>query len=389
LDQLDESSKGRRLSDAGAVGLLLLILAGIYLPYIWSRGPSTNSFLQGDCLYYRFAVVSLLEDGDLDLANNIRGNPKYRHMPLLNGQLALSVDNRLVPKHPVLMPILSAPFYFLLGSQGLLAFNALLAVGVILLIYLLNRRFTGPLISLISALLYAVGTLFLNYSYNYSPDLLSTILFLGGAYLALRRSYYPSALLLGLSIFAKLSNVVLVALLAAYCVYRIFKEGRGEQGRAWRRAILFSGALLLSLCPQAYVNQTLYGSPLTTGYQRTVLPGPAPGKIRVVSHVDYFNQPLIKGSVQLLLHEKGLLPTNPVLLLALLGILLITRQKDPEAQALLAALCLVQFFFFARYDEWHASHYSNRFLMTLVALSSVFCGNVLGAVRDRLVRARG
>jgi hypothetical protein len=51
---------------------------------------------------------------------------------------------------------------------------------------------------------------------------------------------------------------------------------------------------------------------------------------------------------------------------------------NPRDQAYLILLIgLIQFLLFAKYDEWYMSEFSNRFLITFIALSSIFAGNFL------------
>jgi hypothetical protein len=99
--------------------------------------------------------------------------------------------------------------------------------------------------------------------------------------------------------------------------------------------------------------------------------------------VGNFNQPFALGLSRLLFDgRKGLIVTNPVLLLSALGAACIGRSPHKAPLLLLLTLCLVQLSFFARYDQWNFSHFSNRFLMTTVALSSVFAGQFLSSVAE-------
>src|SRR5262245_22470029 len=90
------------LSERSGTVIILLYLCFIYPPFILSNQVSKADFIKGDCYYYRAVIISLLEDRDLLLANNVE-NP-------LNGQLALGKEG-LVPKHPIIMSLISIPFY--------------------------------------------------------------------------------------------------------------------------------------------------------------------------------------------------------------------------------------------------------------------------------------
>lgn len=360
-----------------AVPLLLiaLVLCLVYLPYVLSElhDRKGRSFIKGDCYYYRAAIISLLEDGDLVINNNV---PENKH---LKGQLALGKDDRLdrlVPKHPILMPIVSLPFYAVFGNIGLLVFNVAQVIALMGVVYLINARFFDTATSVAASLLFGTATLFLNYSYNYSPDVFSSLLFLAGVYFALGRRHLWSAVFLGLSVFAKLANLPLVGVVGLYVAFDVLREG--WDGRALRRLAAFGGVLALSLAPLLVTQELLYGSPWTNGYQRAIT------ETGFDDHVDKFNQPFFEGFFRLLFHDpKGLVVTNPVLVVSALGALGILRSPHRMQLLFLAALCLAQLAFFAPYDEWSHSHFSNRFLMITVALSSVFAGLAIFEARRR------
>ncbi|OGR13256.1 MAG: hypothetical protein A2097_12110 [Desulfobacula sp. GWF2_41_7] len=75
--------------------------------------------------------------------------------------------------------------------------------------------------------------------------------------------------------------------------------------------------------------------------------------------------------------HQGAIPTNLIVLLAFIGGISMRRKDIDKRIILIAAICLIQFIMFAKYDEWHTSHFSNRFLMTTIALSSIFTSRYL------------
>jgi hypothetical protein len=370
-----------RLPERSWIFLILLYLFFIYLPLIISRSDSPESFIRGDSYYYRAIIVSLVEDGDLLVANNISADP-------LDGQLARGTGG-LVPKHPILLSILSIPFYLLSGTPGLLLFNLFDCMILMVLLFKLNNLFFDPLISFLTTILYASATLFFDYAYSYSPDIFATVLLIGGLYMVLRDRYYLGAILLGLSIFAKLPNAPLVAVILLYAAFMILRRPAPDghsTGAAGSKPVLLTtmaALFLIALLPFGYSNYILFGSPLVTGYQRTALAS-EDGIVVTVEHTAKFNQPLLKGIALSLFHPRnGILPTNPVLLLAFLGVARIRRIQPSTPAFLILLLCLIQFLLFAKYDEWFTSDFSNRFLMTFVALSSIFTSIFLSLLRQR------
>lgn len=363
-----------RLSNKNLIFIILLYLCLIYLPYIISRTIAGDDFMKGDCYYYQAVIVSLVEDGDLLLENNIP-DP-------LGGQLAIGKEG-LVLVHPIMMPLVSLPFYLLFGTPGLLLFNVLNSMILLILIFKLNGFFFDRIIAFIITILYATGTLLLDYVYNYSPDIFSSILLLGGLYLVLRERFYGGAVLLGLSIFAKIPNAPLVAVILLYAVWSIWRrksingDAKGEP-RGKVAAIIATGAFFaLALIPFFYTNYLQFGSPIVTGYQRMAIAG-ADGAVVSVDHLDMFNQPLLIGASRILFDiGNGILMTNPVLILAFIGASWIKKTRAQDGIYLILLICLIQFIMIAKYDAWSTSHFSNRFLMTFIVLSSVFASNFL------------
>lgn len=385
------------LSDRSFIFAIVILLCLIYPPYILSN-ISNSHYIMGDCHYYRAVVLSILDDGDLLLANNISTRDP------LWGQLAVGREG-LVPKHPILMPLFSLPFYFLFKDKGLLLFNVIDSIILIVLIFKLNRLFFNGYVSFATAMLYATGTLLLSYTYNYSPDVFSSVLVLGGLYFVLINRFYAGAFLLGLSVFAKLPNLMVAGVILSYAALVVLT--RRQPGNDMKESSFFNKGVTITttaviffvaLIPFAYTNHRLFGSPFVTGYQRTAVAGDEPGQILVVNHANKFNQPLLAGTYQVLFYWKdanpsapknplvtGLIPTNPVIILSFLGVFLIRRSPNKGKLYLLLTICLVQLVFYAKYDESYASHFSNRFLMTFIALSSVFTGNFFNHIIDKVL----
>jgi len=215
-----------------------------------------------------------------------------------------------------------------------------------------------------------VATYLPQYAWNFSPDLLSTLLFAGGL-LALPADRGPAplrhlrhlrhlvaGLLLGAAMVAK--PAYLVALAAALPL----------TGAPWRRTLPpLAAGLALPLALLALLNLHLFGSPLTTAYDRiAIFEG---GEARTYSQRGDFDLPVARGLAgQLFDREHGLLPTTPVTLLSLAALPLLARRRPRAALAVgwtAAALLL----FFSRYQLWDTSAFGNRFLMPVVALAAL------------------
>ena len=310
------------------------------------------TYLPGDCPFYRAAAASLWRDLDLDLRND----PTWSVLRP-EGQLSLGARGEWYPKHPLLLPVAALPFYAAAGDPGLLLFNLVQLVGLDALIFLAARRFTGDLAALAIALWFAFGSLLRPAAYNFAPDVLSSLVVLGG-YLALTsRRPMLAGLLFGLSVAAKWTNLLFLPVAAAYALVAL--------GR--RPALLFATACAPALALLGILNWHMFGSPLTTPYDRVL----APSGALEPSHRTLFSQPFWAGLWEQIRDPRlGLLRSAPQVLFALPGFALLFRRARAEA-LFVASLCAVQMAVFAPYRMWSASSYGHRFLMTVVTLCSV------------------
>jgi hypothetical protein len=345
-----------------SVGVLLSLMG---------RPIRSGEFLIGDCPYYASTAVSLWVDGDIDLRNQLKGGLEAHQ-----GQVALGLRGEWYPKHPVLMPVLTLPFYAAFGVAGFLIFNLLDLGTLALVIWGLCRRHVSPGVSTLATSAVLGGTFLRAYVYNYSPDLFSAILVLGGILLLLRERALPAGALLGLSVMAKITNLFTLLMVAAFL---LFRPNRRDALRLLSGAIPF--LLLLALLDTA-----MFGNPAVSGYDRTlVLENGSPV---TVSHRGFFDLPLLQGiQGQLFSPGKGLVTTSPLLLLAVPGFFRLLRRHSWEG---LLILCLWEFTFllFSTYRWWATSHYGNRFLMVPVALTGVPLAYTLDWIRQGFRRHR-
>ena len=368
-------------------GASLPLLVACVLPLLWfgtvrpqlggaawswpghPRPFTLPSWLPGDCPFYRAALVSLLEDGDLDLRNNVDWEVLSPET-----QVALGRDGAWYPKHPLALSLAALPAYAMAGDTGLLGFNLLQLVALDCLLLLAARRVAGEAVALAVALLFALGTLLRPVALNFSPDVFSTLLVLGGALALLSGRSGLGGALLGASVAAKWTNLVFLPI-GLGCV-AIF-QGR----RAALHLGLAAAPFLLAL---AALNTHMFGSPLVTPYDRVGIhlrdvPSLEP------SHRTRFTLPFWSGlRDQLLDPEMGLLRSAPPLLLSLAGLPLLVRRFPREA-AVVLSFSLAQLATFARYADWRASSYGHRFLLTVVGLgvlpAAALCDRALGALR--------
>lgn len=321
-------------------------------------------FLVGDCVYYRATLISLLEDGDLDLANNLAPE-QYS----FSSNVAQGKNGAWYPKHPVLMPVVAAPLYWLAGDTGLLAFNLLQLTALCVCLWLGARRYTSEALSFALVLWFAFGTMLRPAAYNFSPDVFSTLLVSAGLLALLSRRAVLAGVLLGLSVWAKWTNVVFLPVAGVFLL-------ADRDLRAIVRFGLGSAVPILALLA---LNQHMFGSPWITPYDRVLVFDGSQWAIEP-SHRTLFGVPFWPGLWEQLSHRKlGLLVGCPPILLAPLGLAWLARRAPKEA-LLLGGACLAQLAMFAKYEQWQMSSYGPRFLMTVVAVGAWLAAPALEAV---------
>src|SRR5512147_1317311 len=113
-------------SPAATVLLALSVIYGAIVATNYDGQPA----LRGDAWYYYLTAVSLLQDHDFDLANQLPGRVEAH-----SGEIAMDRDGRFVPKHNIVLAILSLPAIALWGKEGAVIFNLL---QLLLCLHILN-----------------------------------------------------------------------------------------------------------------------------------------------------------------------------------------------------------------------------------------------------------
>lgn len=352
--------------NALTIGRFALLLIVLEIGYSFFAAQQ-RGFLIGDCPYYAATAESLALDGDWDLRNQLPG-----HLKDHEGFFALSKDERIVPKHSTLMPILSMPFYLLFGTKGFLVFNL---IQMFLLIWGVMLLAGGGLGARWLALAGFVTTPFLPYTYNYSPDVLGAALVVWSFVFAIHQRPIAGGLLAGLAVCAKI-YLALVLLPLALLIVPL----------GWRQTLKCAVAATIAVAPMLLINAYLFGSPYTTGYDRDARITET--GYAITEHYSRFNQPFFTGLSNLLFDKDiGMLRTAPLWFLWPVGIWFALRAERTRAAKLrIAALTLalaVNFVFFACYDEWHASAFGNRFLFPALAIGIALQGHMWEKIVDR------
>ena len=353
-------------------GSVLIALAIIYGAIVAS-GYDGQPVLRGDAWYYYLTSTSLLRDHDFDLANQLPARLEDH-----SGEIALDRNGHFVPKHNIVLAILSLPLVALWGREGAVIFNLL---QLLLCLHLLNLwvvSYSSPSAAAVATFLVGMASFAPHYVYNYSQDILASTFLLGTFICLDRRSDRGSGLFLaglwfGIACVAKFPYLfVLPALMLLL-------------PRIPSRWVYFGVGFA---CPVALLlgyNTVMFGHPLVTSYDRIAIF--EAGAWHVGTHRNDFSLEIFSRGLigQLLDRRHGLLWTSPITVVSLVGFAYLMQRRWRLGVAL-GSTFLLLYGFFAAYRFWNTSHYGNRFLFPVIILSAL----PLALLLDQLIhRWRG
>jgi len=343
-----------RFSPATTVLLALALTYGV----IVGTGYDGEPALRGDAWYYYLTADSLLRDHDFDLANQLSG-PVEKH----SGEIAMDRNGRFVPKHNVVLAILSLPLVALWGKDGAVVFNLL---QLLLCLHALNLWigcYSSQGAAAMATFLVGIASFAPHYVYNYSQDILATG-FLLGAFICLdRRSDRWFGLLFagvsfGIACAAKFPYLIVLPAL-------IFLL----PAKSWHW-LYFGAGFAIPVALLLGYNAVMFGHPLVTSYDRIAMFEAGAWHI-VTQRRDFSIEIIPRGLVgQLLDRKHGLLWTSPITVLSLVGLVTLLQRRWRLGAALIAAI-VVLYVFFSAYRLWDTSHYGNRFLFPVIILTGV------------------
>lgn len=270
--------------------------------------------LDGDEPYYLLQSYSLLHDGDLDLTNNyIDGDSlSFVHRRLQPQQFDDAEDGRLLSRHPPLMSLLLIPGFFLAGTHGAVISGILLTAMLAGLICYVVTGFHLPCrYGVLTAFLISLTAPIVLYSTALFTETAGAVLGVSAIAIAMqladRRRIPVTATLLVLII-----AFALKPRFAILTIPPIFAGLVSRYGMS-RRLLRYVFVVLLVFAAGGIANVFLYGNPLVR-YSLQDLPGMSPVR-------------LFRGIVGLIWDPQyGILPLNPVLLLAAPGFAFMLRK---------------------------------------------------------------
>lgn len=243
---------------------LTLYVFFVYEPYTWSYA---------DAGWQVSAVQSLVEDGDLDLRNQLQN--EYEQA---SDQVAIGASGEWYPLHELPIIFLAVPFYILLGVNGCLALNIMVAAFFAPLSYALARAFVGARNALFVAVLALFSPVFVFYSYSFSVDVLGAILMGFSLLLVFRKFYFFAGLACGLAVLSRLVNVCGIPPLLGYIFFSGIRISEGATSQAssdWCTSrvksvgyFMLGGAVFAVLF--GLQNYLMFGSPVSSSYHNWI-----------------------------------------------------------------------------------------------------------------------
>lgn len=297
----------------------------------------------GDEPHYLLTATSLVEDGDVDLADDYAAREYARFYPYELDRHGRTTEGRLNEPHGVGFPLLIAPALAVGGETAVELFVAALAALGVALAYLLALRVVPDPWALGAALAAGLSPPFVAYGSAVYPELGAGAILAGAALLALRLAEHPGRFatfacfaLLGTLPWLGTKYVPGALVVGFFAVRALRRGGRGLLAFGGVEVALFSIAFYVG------VNESLYGGP--TPYSADLEGETATDAGFPLGYLERSYR------VVALLTDRdyGLLRWAPVFLLALGGIWLLWRTRREHLAAALpshrateqaAALC--------------------------------------------------
>ena len=306
------------------VVLISLFFACLYqlgVPLRATHGARVN----GDEPFYLLTAVSLLEDGDLDLANDYdlhRYRAFFHHEQELWYQSRPTADGRILSPHNIGLSILIMPSYAIAGVDGVKQFLALIGGLTVGLMALLAHRATGyAAASLLAASMLGFSAPLFVYATQIYPEgpAASVVVFCVWVLLGRSRGVL-TGLAAAVAVTALLwlgsKYIVIGAIISILFVLRLTSLGRASLASV----LVANGAFYLWFHVSTFGGATPYSV-------NTVYFGNTTAQI-VGMHLELWNR-LYRLAGLWIDGEFGLIRWAPVLLLALPALPLMTRRMGP------------------------------------------------------------
>jgi hypothetical protein len=255
-----------------------------------------------------------------------------------------------------------------------LAFNLLVCIGIVLLIYRLAALYAPPWAAFATAVIFAFTSQVMVTLYNFSPDAFATLITLIGMLYLLKDNPLLAGIFWGLSILSRTTNVVPYAAVFPYLL--IHRHRIPYLLRFLAGSVPFIVVFML-------LNWAQYGSPFTVSYSHVLML--TEDGLVVQDNKGLFGLAFLASGLwgQLADMDHGLLFTNAAALIGLLGLPILFRMEWQKT-LLILSVSLSLYVFHALFKLWYISHPGcNRYLFTAIALMAVPFACLLARLLER------
>ena len=332
---------------------VLLITILTYMTFL-SRVYTTDIALMGDSYYYYKIMISMVEDFDIEVSNNIFDDIYQYEYDIFYSPFSLGKNGKIYPKHPVLVSFLAIPFYLLFrgsnnGMTALLIFVASTVLILYLLIYIYIREYYDTKTSIITFLLLLYSTPMIKET-GFGSDLIIAIFIFGGLYCLEKNRPSLGGLMLGFSVIGRVTSLLFIFLLPILLL-------REKTKKNIIKALPF---ILIPLIIFGIFNYCYFGSPFTTGYDRTLCY--KGGKVTIESHKNLYSKNLFDGFKRIFIQGEKVNKTFteahifdpfpaqfPIWWFLIPGLILFSR-KDRYLTIYIVTSFIIIIIFYGRYD---------------------------------------
>jgi len=339
--------------------VVLLVSLCMYGCLSLHNGTSFSSYYTGDEPHYVVIVKSLVE-GHLyveEVYTNPR--PQWTTWPY-SWHAVKGPDGHFYSTHGIGLPLLAAPFYIVGGSLGLILFIPLVTSLVNLSQYFACRRITGDdCVSFASALVMGFATLVCAYSNEFYPELLMALLLLLSLNLVLKYGLTNSVqlamgLLIGYGFLLKAAYAAIIVGLGLPLLMICIRRRR-------LNFVLFLAGATVWFAALCFYNSTAFGNPFAYAL--------ASGESAYPQILA--NNAIFAATGLLFDRYRGLLPYSPILVLSVLGLGPLAKERS-EIFALATGAVLAEYVVSSLFTHWWAGwSLPARYLVSVLPLFSL------------------
>jgi hypothetical protein len=253
-------------AQAGVQAVLFALAMFMAVSFLMGKngGPQLvpHKWLNKDGTFYYLTLRTLADHGTL-AQDHTQPRSWYeqdlhwnRELPPDWSDVAVGREGHWYPKHPVLLPLVTLPFYWAFDAWGALLVTLLCLAMIPVLSYRIGRNLVPWWAAAASAAVLASSTYLYDQSYGYSNDLFCGFLVCLAFERAFARAPEQAGVVFGLAVFGKFTNALFLPGLVM--VYAMEREWRAV-ARAAQFALGPLGVLVA-------LDTWMYGAPWKTGY---------------------------------------------------------------------------------------------------------------------------